>query len=220
MLDAADRGFDVINMSLGGLTYKGGKGTNELNAFIQAENRVAKYVIDQGTTIVASAGNAGVDLTGLYYNLPGSVPGIINVGATGIRPNPRYEPGVSYDVRAFYSNYGSKVDISAPGGDCGLPDSCDPATRPANWFEYLILSSIVAPNPACAATASCPVGYGWKGGTSMAAPHVAGVAGLVHDTNSNLNPHQVTALLKRTADSVGNRLVFGHGVVNADAATR
>jgi lantibiotic leader peptide-processing serine protease len=146
------------------------------------------------------------------------VPGIINVGATGIRPNPRYEPGVSYDVRAFFSNYGSKVDISAPGGDCGEADNCTGVLP--NWFEYLILSSIVAPNPACAATQSCPVGYGWKGGTSMAAPHVAGVAGLVHDTNSNLNPRQVTALLKRTADNVGSRLVFGHGVVNADAATR
>ena len=219
MIDAADRGFDVINMSLGSLQRKGGKGTNELNAYIQAENRVAKYVLKAGTTIVASAGNSNVNLNGLYYNTPGGVPGIINVGATGIRPEPRYTED-SYDVRSFFSNYGAQVDISAPGGDCGLPDSCNPATRPENWFEYLVLSSTVAPSPACAATKSCPVGYGWKAGTSMASPHVAGVAGLVRDAMPGLSPKQVTSLLKRTADDVGSRQLFGHGVVDAYEATR
>ena len=215
MLDAADEGFDVINMSLGALgAYGQGKGTDEFATLVAADRRVSNYVIRQGVTIVASAGNANVDLNGTLMNLPGGQPGIINVGATGIRPNPRYEAD-SYDVRAFYSNYGAAVDISAPGGDCGLPDSCDVATRPANWFEYLVLSAIVAPSSACAATESCAVSYGWKGGTSMAAPHVSGVAGLVKDANPRMTPRQIAARLTSTADRVGSRQEFGHGVVNA-----
>jgi len=218
MMDAADRGFDVINMSLGSLQRKGGKGTNDLNAFIRAENRVADYVLKAGTTIVASAGNSNVDLNGLYYNTPGGVPGIVNVGATGIRPQPRYPQPGAYDVRSFFSNYGAQVNIAAPGGDCGLPDDCDPTKRPANWFEYLIYSSTVAANPECAATESCPVRYGWKAGTSMASPHVAGVAGLIRDANPGMSPKQVVSLLKRSAENLGDRQLFGHGMVNAESA--
>lgn len=220
MIDAADRGFEVINMSLGSLQRKGGKGTNELNAYIRAENRVAKYVLKAGTTIVASAGNSDVDLNGLYYNTPGGVPGIVNVGATGIRPEPRYPQPGAYDVRAFFSNYGAQVTLAAPGGDCGLPDDCNPATRPANWFEYLILSSTVAPSPACAATESCPVGYGYKAGTSMASPHAAGVAGLIYDAKPGLSAKQVSSVLKRTAENLGDRQAFGHGMVNAEKAVQ
>lgn len=220
MMDAADRGFEVINMSLGSLQRKGGKGTNELNAFIRAENRVADYVLKAGTTIVASAGNSDVDLNGLYYNTPGGVPGIVNVGATGIRPEPRYPQPGAYDVRSFFSNYGAQVTLAAPGGDCGLADDCSPTTRPANYAQYLILSSTVVPSAACAATQSCPVGYGYKAGTSMASPHVAGVAGLVHDAQPGLSARQVSNVLKQTSENLGDRQAFGHGMVNAEQAIR
>lgn len=218
MMDAADRGFEVINMSLGSLQRKGGRGTNELNAFIRAENRVADYVLKAGTTIVASAGNSDVDLNGLYYNTPGGVPGIVNVGATGIRPQPRYPQPGAYDVRSFFSNYGAQVTLAAPGGDCGLPDDCNPATRPANYAQHLILSSTVTPSAACAATENCPVGYGYKAGTSMASPHVAGVAGLVHDAQPGLSARQVSNVLKQTAENLGDRQAFGHGMVDAERA--
>lgn len=218
MLDAAERGFEVINMSLGALGGYGGRGSNDLATFVAADNRVANAVIKAGTTIVASAGNSAVDLNGVLINLPGGLPGVVNVGAAGIQPNPRYQPGVSYDTLAFYSNYGASVDVAAPGGDCGQIGICDPATRPANWFEYLVLSSIVAPNPTCAQTASCAVGYGWKAGTSMAAPHVAGVAGLIRDQNPSLSAREAAVTIKRTAEQVGSRQEFGHGIVDARAA--
>lgn len=219
MLDAADRGFDVINMSLGGRGQYGGKGSNGLAVFVAMEKRVANYVSKRGTVLVASAGNDGLDLNGTIIHLPGDVPGMLNVSATGIQPAPRYEAGVSTDILAFYSNFGAAVDIAAPGGDCGQIGTCD-ANRPANWREYLVLSTIVDPNPECAATASCDVWYGWKAGTSMAAPHVAGVAGLARDANPGLSASQVSTLLTRSADRIGSRQDFGHGMVNAYSVTR
>lgn len=220
MIDAAERGFEVINMSLGSMGRRGGQGTQDLNAFIRAENRVARFVQREGTIMIASAGNSATDLNGQPINLPGGIPGIVNVSATGIRPEPRFPQPGAFDVLAFYSNYGASITLAAPGGDCGIDGSCDPATRPADWFEHLVLSTTVAPNLTCAATESCAVGYGWKAGTSMAAPHVAGVAGLVMDQHPNLSPNQVEARLKRTADRVGNPQGFGAGIVNAFNAAR
>lgn len=219
MIHAADSGFDVISMSLGGLAQFGGQGTNELATFIAADNRVANYVLQQGTVIVASAGNDGLDMNGTLYHTPGDLPGIINVGATGIQPFPFYPQEGSVDIRAFYSNYGAPVDVVGPGGDCGEISSCsgNPGTG-YNWFDYLVLSTIVAPDPVCAATYSCPIGYGWKGGTSMATPHVSGVVGLVLDDNDRLRPNQVHSLIRRTAENLGDRQQFGHGMVDAMAA--
>jgi subtilisin family serine protease len=218
MIDAADRGFDVINMSLGSLVARGGRGTNELSTYMAADKKVADYVLKAGLTIAASAGNSDTNLNGPYANIPGGYPGVLNTAATGIRPQPRYPQPGAYDVLAFYSNYGAAVDVAAPGGDCGLPDNCDPAKRPANWFEYLVLSSTVTPTAACAATRSCAVGYGWKAGTSMASPHVAGIAALVHDAHPELDGRQVANVVKRTAESLGDRQRFGHGMVDAAAA--
>ncbi len=217
MLDAADRGFDVINMSLGGSGFYGGQGTNGLATFVAADKRIADYVTRAGVTIVASAGNSAQNTNGTYIHIPGDYPSIINVAATGIQPAPRFPYPGAFDIQAFYSNYGAAVTLAAPGGDCGQIGTCN-ANRPANWFEYLVLSSVVDPNPTCAATQSCPVGWGWKGGTSMAAPHVAGVAGVVMDENPGMSPRQVTALLKQTAENLGNRQIFGHGMVNLSAA--
>jgi lantibiotic leader peptide-processing serine protease len=216
MIDAAEQGFEVINMSLGALlTFRGPDGDA---AFFTANQRVANFVRQQGTYIVASAGNANLDLNGPFFNVPGGVPGITNVGATGIRPDPVFPQPDYFDVRAFYSNFGAAIALVAPGGDCGLPDSCDPATRPPNWFQFLILSAFVNPNPACAATESCPVGWAFAGGTSMAAPHVSGTAGLVRDANPGLRPNQVEAILKQTAENLGDRQQFGHGMIDAFAA--
>jgi len=217
MLDAAQRGFQVISMSLGGLGQYGGPGTNELATYVAAEKRVANQVMKMGTAIVASAGNEALDVNGTIVHVPGDVPGIINVAATGIQPEPRYVPGVSTDIQAFYSNQGAAVTLAAPGGDCGQVGTCD-ANRPANWYEYLVLSTIVAPGAACAATQSCPVGYGWKGGTSMATPHVSAAVGLMRDANPTLKAQQVPAMLKRTAEPLGDRQVFGHGMLDVPAA--
>jgi subtilisin family serine protease len=73
-------------------------------------------------------------------------------------------------------------------------------------------------DPGCEVIKECPVGYFFVGGTSISSPHVAGTAALVIDQNPNLNPHQVEAILKRTAENLGDRQQFGHGMVDVAAA--
>jgi lantibiotic leader peptide-processing serine protease len=52
----------------------------------------------------------------------------------------------------------------------------------------------------------------------MAAPHVAGVVAIARATNPRLSPLQVNSLITRTAQSLGDRQQFGHGMVDAAAA--
>ena len=224
MIHAADTGVDAINMSLGSFTFIGNDPKrfeergwdhdptrqNGLATLMAAESRVANYVTQRGTVIISSAGNSAADLNGTNVALPGQTQGHLTVGATGLRPNWWYQPGVSTDVLAGYSNFGAAIDVAAPGGDCG-PVGC--------VAQYLVLSTIVQNlNASCAETQSCTVWYGWKGGTSMAAPHVAGVAAIVRAVNPRLSANQVNATITRTADRLGDRQSFGHGMVDAAAA--
>lgn len=215
MIDAANRGYEVITMSLGGTAQYGFGNTSGLATFVAAEKRIANYVSQMGTNMVASAGNSALDLTGNIVHIPGDIPGIVNTSATGIQTEPRYTED-SVDIIAFYSNVGAPVTIAGPGGDCGFVLGC--FFKP-DWFEHLILSSIVAPDPTCAVTADCPIGYGWKAGTSMATPHVSAVLALIRDENPGISPAQAVSILTSTADNIGSRLTFGHGMVNAEAAT-
>ncbi len=210
MVHAAKRGYQVINMSLGGYVVK--PRSKEDRAAWTAWNRVANYVRNMGTTIVASSGNGGANLNGYVSHIPSDLSGVISVGATGIRPAPIYPYPASSDVVTSYSNTGAAVTLVAPGGDAG------PVGTPFNWWYYLVFSSFVYADPGCAATYSCTPGWAWAGGTSMASPHVAGAAGLMVDGDPGLNPNQVEAKLKQSADKMGKRLKWGHGMLNVPAA--
>lgn len=89
--EAADRGADIINMSLGG------EGTN-----YSALNLAVEYANLKGASVVASSGNSGDDR--MY--LPAGTPGVLGVGGT-----------TSDDVRWWDSTFNSSVDMSAPGHD-------------------------------------------------------------------------------------------------------
>jgi subtilisin family serine protease len=226
MFDAADRGFRVMNISLGDVYDR--KDDRET---IIAWKRVVREIIRRGVTIVASAGNDGLMLGGRTIHIPSDLPGVISVGATGIRPDAAYPLDGSYDVAAFYSNFGRPIDLVAPGGDYG---SDDMVNFPPNWYEFGILGAFVYPgykftsdsspvlgftsfeaDPDCIAKASCQADYAWFTGTSMAAPHVSAVAGLIIDRFPYYNNLFISTILKTSAERLGDHPHFGSGMVNA-----
>jgi thermitase len=104
------------------------------------------------------------------------------------------------DQKASFSNYGKWVDVAAPGVD--------------------ILSTL--PNHASAIGGYFGVtNYGLLSGTSMATPHVAGIAGLVWATGYGTSNLAVRARVERTADKIpGTGLYWAYGRVNAARAVR
>jgi subtilisin family serine protease len=211
IVDAALHHYQVINMSLGGTLYRNNKSDN---ASWLAWDRVAKFADKMGTTIVAAAGNDGVSSNGTIASIPSDLPTVISVTATG-SSNLTFTGGAfnaapGSDVLAFYSNTGAAKDIAAPGGDCGpgYPASCQ--------AQYLILSTFIFETGLNAGLA----GFAFEGGTSMASPHVAAVAAVVRALHPDWNPGQVRAFMKSSADQIGSRQAFGHGLVNADTASK
>jgi subtilisin family serine protease len=104
--------------------------------------------------------------------------------------------------KASYSNYGATIEISAPGGDTG---------------------NLIASTWNTGTTIPLADAYAYMGGTSMAAPHVSGVASLLYSLNPNLTPAEVLAHLQAsvTAFPAGGTCTTancGSGIVNAGAA--
>jgi serine protease len=142
---------DVINMSLGG----GGACWSTLQDAI-SQARAA------GTVVVAAAGNSFRDAANFT---PANCNDTVTVAATG-----------RVGALANYSNYGTTIDIAAPGGDMSRDSG--------------ILSTI-------ATGANTLTGYSYTSyqGTSMAAPHVAGVAALVASAHPSWGPNEIEAAL-------------------------
>jgi serine protease len=176
----------VINLSLGGQGSCSATYQNAINA-----------VVAQGAVVVVAAGNSNADASGYQ---PANCNGVITVAAT-----------TRSGSRAAYSNYGSLVDISAPGGSTS-------ANSPSPAPNNAVLSTLNA-----GTTVPAAASYGFYQGTSMAAPHVAGVASLMLSANPALTPSQVAQILRNTArafpgGSTCNTSICGSGIVDAGAA--
>jgi len=172
---AADHGADVINMSLGG----GGES--------KLMREAIDYAYGKGVVVVAAAGNSGVSSASypaLYSNV---------IGVSAIGPDKK---------KTAYSNYGTGVDIAAPGG----------ATRGGE--ENGILQETI--NPRVAGEFQ----FKYFQGTSMAAPHVAGVAALIKSQGRGRSPAQVWEVLKTSARPVKDDSCnfYGAGYLDADKA--
>jgi len=170
----------VINMSLSS-TVQGTCSQSYADAIAAARA--------QGVVVVTAAGNM-TDNADLYS--PGNCPGAFTVAAT-----------TRAGGRAYYSNYGSVVDIAAPGGS--MTNTSDPNG---------ILS---AGNTGVTAPASYT--YVYYQGTSMAAPHVSGVAALLYGISPTATPDVVETAMRDSARSFPASCVgCGAGIVDATRA--
>ncbi len=201
------------------------------NVVYTAVQRAVGYATAHGVLSIAAAGNAGVDLTN-----PGQdtlSPDNVDSGDQEQRQLgddcaqlPAGLPGVvtvssvgADELKAGYSSYGlGAIDLTAPGGD---------NHQRAQGGSTCVLSTV-------------PDGYATACGTSMATPHVAGVAALLASVHPHASPRQLTQLLNNqatpvpcpsnydlngtgaqdaycTGDSSYNSF-YGHGLVNAFAA--
>ncbi|MFE8989911.1 S8 family serine peptidase [Streptomyces collinus] len=166
----------VINMSLGG----GG-------ACSSATQSAINGAVNRGTSVVVAAGNEN---TNASSSSPANCSNVITVAATNRAGS-----------RASYSNYGTVVDISAPGGET--------RTSTANGILSTLNSGTKTPSSE---------NYTYYQGTSMATPHVAGLAALMKSANSALTPAQIESAIKANARALPGTCSGGCGAGLADAA--
>jgi len=203
-------------MSLGALLNRNGNYMDENNIWQQgsaaglqflilAQQRAVNYAVKKGAVVVVSAGNDYMNADGnaSLFKVPADLENVIAISATAPYDWISYQNG-SLDIPASYTNYGkSLVALAAPGGDFDAPEP--------NYNYDMILSS----------GAGGPTSYPFyfSAGTSMASPHVAGVAALIIGKNGGqMDPHEVIKQLFRTADKIdgqGTSAYFGNGRVNA-----
>ncbi|MDH2388044.1 S8 family serine peptidase [Streptomyces sp. HNM0663] len=176
----------VINLSLGGAS----------STCPSVYRNAINGAVSRGTTVVVAAGNSNADVSGFT---PANCANVINVAATSREGN-----------RSFYSNYGSGIDISAPGGETRrATDTPGTVTTPENG----ILSTLNS-----GATTRSSENYEPYMGTSMAAPHIAGLAALLKSADSSLTPAEIETAMKDNARPVPGSCSGGCGVGIADAA--
>ncbi|MBE7385097.1 MAG: S8 family serine peptidase [Leptolyngbya sp. SIO1E4] len=174
---AAERGADVINLSLGGL-LPDRELTDQVMAVLDAHPDLV---------IVASAGNASLDGVGF----PAAIPGVISVGATTLEGK-----------RTSYSSYGGRLDVVAPGGDISQVPMFGILTTGGTW-QPGFWEGIEPPTQAWGLGLDPLGSYVQVQGTSFSAPAVSGVVALVQATNGALDRAQITEILASTASYEG-----------------
>ncbi len=174
---AANNGADIISNSWGG------PGNSQTIA------DAVSYAYSLGAVVVAAAGNNHDDARNYY---PANLWNVITVGATS-------PPSNGNEYLAYFSNWGSKIDVTAPGVDIlSLRAAGTSMGRPVDAY------------------------YTRADGTSMAAPHVSGAAALIlaqHPDYSNEDVRQVLRVSAADLGSAGFDLDYGYGRINAAGAT-
>lgn len=181
-----ERAADIINLSLGG----GGASSLEQSVYQQ--------VRDAGVIVVAAAGNE----RSRAPSYPAAYETVVSVSAVAID-----------DTLAPYSNFGSSVDVAAPGGD---------TSRDVNGDGY---SDGILSTAGDDSTGNIRLVYSFYQGTSMATPHMAGVVALMKALYPGLTPAGLDTLLAngsitRDLGPVGRDDQFGHGLIDALAAVQ
>jgi serine protease len=190
---AADNGAKVINLSLGG--------TPAMPAVQQA----LQYAVQRGVFVAISAGNSAAE--GNPTNYPAAyaaqLDGVVAVGAV-----------TRNRERAFYSSFGPYVELTAPGGALNAGPINDvwqvhPEETDLDITRWVTPSFTRYVGKAIA-------------GTSMASPHVAGVAALLYSQGIT-NPAAIENALKQFAVDLGptgRDDQYGSGLIDARASLR
>jgi len=186
---AADHGADIISMSFGG------------PSFFQTMQMIVDYAYNKGCVLVAAAGNNGdgaEDPNNVnYVGYPAACNHVIAVGATN-----------GNDKAASFSEYGTWIDVMAPGGyqnDGGFMDI----------FSNNSVYSTFAGNS-----------YGKMPGTSMACPIAAGLCALMKSVDPNISVDRLTYFLKASCDNIeslqdaNHQGMVGAGRINAFKAVK
>jgi len=248
---AGDQHLDVVNLSLFADPYlyfcANEAGQRAMLLDLQA---AARYAQQRGVVIVAAAGNEADDLghptiDGISPDwppgaaierevgnncrvTPAELPGVVTASATGV------------NTLASYSNVGSPVDVTAPGGDAAqTPGTVFGRGRVlAGWSSTDATGTWQALIGANRAVVSGGGRYVWISGTSMASPHVAGVAALIRQMHPGMPQGAVAALIRLSATPLdcpatwpindprlctgdfGQTSFFGAGMVNAEDAVK
>jgi len=175
---AVDNGARVLSMSYGGPRSS-------------LKDRMFNYAESHNVVLVAAAGNSNWNCKTL--SSPAEYHTVIAVAATDAN-----------DARAYFTNYGSWVDVAAPGiGILSL------RAHGTDMYEYYQPTQSFIP-PYDSNATLC-----YASGTSMSCPIVAGVVGLVLSKQPSLTPAQVRTIIRSSTDPVSSSLYIGTGRINA-----
>jgi serine protease len=168
----------IVNMSLSG------------PGFSQPFQDLIDDLRADGVIFVAAAGNQASSSP----QYPAAFDGVISVAAVG-----------PTRARAPYSNFGSSIDVAAPGGDFQRDVDGD-------GYSDGVLSTFYSDGHG--------FGYAFYQGTSMATPHVAGVLALMLAIHPALTPVDIdNALVNRQiTENIGSSQFFGNGLIDAARA--
>ena len=257
LMYAGDKKLDVVSMSFFADPWLFNCRNNaEQKAIVLAISRAARYAQQRGVVLVAAAGNEGIDLNHPVQDeispdfpagaavtrpvnnscvvLPTELPGVVVVTATG-----------AANLLAWYSTFGMITDVTAPGGSRFQTPTFNSA-RGRVLAPYSATAGDLALEASINRLVVDPSGnyYAWLNGTSMAAPHAAGVAALIRAAHPGLSQGAVVAALRNGAIRLacpialdpgvaffgapvqvctggpGSNSFYGAGLVDALAATR